>query len=644
MCGIAGYFIPHSFVDQPDMAITMARCIRHRGPDDEGFVFINTDTASTLSCSGRESDATIRSRLPCVDNFSHGYSHNLAMSHRRYSIIDLSPAGHQPMWDGEGEICITFNGEIYNYLELRMELIRNGHRFETQSDTEVILRGYRQWGTEVFRRLNGPWAITLYDKRINRFLLSRDRLGKAPLYYAVNKSRFFWSSEIKSILSACGSGSFRIREQAIDDYLVFGWRDLDGTFWSGIEDFPPASIAWINPDLSLDCESFWSLPSSRRTTADVSPAEATSRLKSLLVDAINIRRRADVPVAFELSGGMDSSSLVALAASHLDNVISAYTIKFPEKHSDEEPFAKHVANLYKQKINYQVITPRKDEFWEGADNFISVEEEPFHSPNLYTNQVLRRHIRNDGFKVVIAGSAGDEVFAGYAGEYLCLFLSYLWRNKKKKMAVRELLHNTEFSPFITSLLLIKNAFIAENRVYEIITRNITKDFYLKPSDILRRKNKSEDILQRMKDNMTNWMMNYWLRSGNKSNFGIPIEPRVPFLDYRVVDFVFSLPLEYLIHDGWHKWILRKTTEDILPFEITWRKRKMGFPFPYREWLYQSKNVVSLNIKNVECPYVDNHELLGQYDKLAKKYPVLLWRFICLSLWWKRFVLQQSIRT
>jgi asparagine synthase (glutamine-hydrolysing) len=148
----------------------------------------------------------------------------------------------------------------------------------------------------------------------------------------------------------------------------------------------------------------------------------------------------------------------------------------------------------------------------------------------------------------------------------------------------------------------------------------------------------------MRDNMTAWMMNYWLRSGNKASFGIPIEPRSPFLDYRVVDFAFSLPPEYLIRDGWHKWILREATKDILPHDIVWRRQKMGFPFPWREWLQQSKSIVALNLNGLDCPYVVNHRLIGAYDELAMKNPVLLWRMICLSLWWKKIIENRSIAT
>jgi len=154
MCGITGYYLKNRFFEDAGYSVKMTRCIRHRGPDDEGFAFINTRNGRVLNCSGSESDARMRNRLPLAEEQARGFAHDLAFSHRRYSIVDLSPAGHQPMWDEEDEICISFNGEIYNYVELRSELLQSGHLFQTQSDTEVILRAYRQWGTDAFSRFN----------------------------------------------------------------------------------------------------------------------------------------------------------------------------------------------------------------------------------------------------------------------------------------------------------------------------------------------------------------------------------------------------------------------------------------------------------------------------------------------------------
>ena len=260
MCGIAGYYINGFQSNSAVDLIRMTRVLRHRGPDDEGFVLINTHNGKKLDASGRESDPKVREQFPQLDNHAEGSPHNIALGHRRYSIIDLSPSGHQPMWDSQSQTCVSFNGEIYNFIELREELEKSGHHFSTKSDTEVLLKGYIEWGTNLFPKINGTWALALYDKNKNQVLLSRDRIGKMPLYYMIQGEYFYWASEIKALLQIHSTKASSIREQAVDDFLLHGWRDLDGTFWKNIQDFPPASYAWIEKDLSLSIQPYWQLP------------------------------------------------------------------------------------------------------------------------------------------------------------------------------------------------------------------------------------------------------------------------------------------------------------------------------------------------------------------------------------------------
>ena len=643
MCGIAGYYSHESKVDSAVDLIRMTRALRHRGPDDEGFVLINTDEGKQLNASGRESDPHIRDRLPLLDNRAEGFLHNLALSHRRYSIIDLSPSGHQPMWDPQSKVCVSFNGEVYNYIELRDELEQAGHQFSTQSDTEVLLKGYIEWGTGVFPKLIGSWALALYDKNKKKVLLSRDRIGKMPLYYAVRGNQLYWASELKAILQTQPTLSTSIREQAIDDFVIHGWRDLDGTFWEDIHDFPPASYAWIQNDLSLSIHSYWQLPETRLTTDEISIQEAQSKLHDALSDAVRIRLRSDIPMAFELSGGMDSSSLVALATRHSDQKLTAYTIQFSEADSNEEPFARAVADRYPDKINYQVIKPGATDFWLEANAFIWLEEEPFHSPNLFTNYNLRKSIKKDGVGVLINGAGGDEVLAGYSAEYFIPYLRYLLHQGKPGSLINELLSYSETS--LSSLILkwIKRA----SRMWSISkngnnVNGILKKIYAPGAHVKNRSPKSASFSDRAKENMTHRMMNYWLRSGNKATYGIPIEPRLPFLDHRVVELGFTLPPEYLIRDGWHKWILRETTKDILPKKVVWRKQKMGFPFPMTQWLIHSKPIIKKNLSDVDCPYLNISQLFHSYDDLQAQNPNMLWRLIIFGLWWKRLIQNDEV--
>lgn len=645
MCGIAGYYAPDAPLAGAGRLLEMLGTIAHRGPDDQGLLLVDAVAGEAMNCATRASDPRIREVMPEAGSVGE-FSHQLGFAHCRYSIVDLTPAGHQPMWDAHGLVCVSFNGEIYNYVELRDELESRGRRFSTKSDTEVLLEGYLEWGTELFRRLNGQWAVTLYDARDRSLLLSRDRMGKVPLYYAVREKRLYWGSEIKAILKVCGHDTFPVRAQAVDDYVVEGWRDREGTFWEGIHDFPPACFARVNPDLSFAIHRYWQLPSERMGTADISPEEAARRVGDILVDAIRIRVRADVPVAFELSGGMDSSSLVALAAQFLPDRLTSYTVEFADPKYNEAPYAKAVAERFQGKVDYRTIKPGHDDFWRDANQFIWMEEEPFHAPNLHTNQSLRRQMKTDGSKVVISGAAGDEVLAGYAGEYLAPYLFYLLARADLRRFILEAKANTQYPPSFRNAVDLSMG-LALPEFWKNLLRwrsgenGFLRKCYVAPPDVRRRTSAPKTFSARMRANMGHAKMSYWLRSANKSNFGIPIEPRAPFLDYRFVDFAFSLPPEYLIRDGWQKWILRKAMAGLLPEQVLWRRTKMGFPFPLSDWLITSRQQIISNLESSN-PYLNVAAIDDCYDVFARTNPFALWRLVSLGLWWRRLIEGRAI--
>ncbi len=580
--------------------------------------------------------------LPDIENLGSGFVHDLAIAHRRFAIVDLTEGGHQPMWNEEAGVCVSFNGEIYNHVELRKELEESGCRFSTSSDTEVLLKAYLHWGTDAFCRFNGFWALALYDRRVRRLLLSRDRIGKVPLYYTVKNGFFYWASEIKAFFSVCDVKDFRVRDQAVDDYIMHGLRDFDGTFWENVEDFPVASYAWINPDLSFRAESYWRLPSERMSAREITVKEVSRRVKELLWDSIQLRLRADVPIAFELSGGMDSSSVVALSAANCAKRFSTYTTRFQDETSNEEPFARAVAERYPDKIDYNVIDPGDDDFWTDADRFVALEEEPFHSPNLHTGQQQRKTIRGCGIKVVFSGAAGDEIFAGYSNEYFLPFLAYLLAQGRWSLLAEEFGRNTEYAPKRAVRELLLPMLPKKFRKSLAKRDQIVGTIYRRPEKLSRRNLSSLDFSLRMIRNMTAWKMNYWLRSSNKSTLGIPIEPRYPFLDYRLVEYAFSLPPEYLIRDGWYKWILRVAMQEVLPPEVAWRKTKMGFPFPYKTWLLHSKKAISANLKDLHVPHLDTNAFLLHFEQLVDLDPLMAWRLACTGLWWRKLIEKRQI--
>ncbi len=630
----------------------MTNVISHRGPDDMGFLLVNTRRRTHQSFASAKSPTSIQEALPILRATGSEFSFNLAISHVRFSIIDLSSAGHQPMWNSDRTICLTFNGEIYNYLELREELIALGYAFQSTSDTEVLLIGYQAWGAKVFERLNGFFAVCIYDLRLNRLLLGRDRLGKADLYVVYEKeTEFVWASEIKSLMSTGRVDSRNVKTSAVADFLLNGRRDRSGTFWENVVDFPPGHFAWVDERCEFNPQRYWQLPAERLSSKDISLVEAADGLLDRLTDSLRIRMRADVPIGFELSGGLDSSALVAIAANRLSRKLKTYTVRFPEEHSNEEPYARLVADAYPGAIDYRVIDPPEQEFWTEADSFVRLQDEPFHAPNLHTNQVVRRKFKEEGVEVVITGAAGDELLAGYPEMYLPPLLRYLLKSGKWTIAAKEIARNTEIGWSKSIKSLVRDQFLSESTVMRLGKGKSGEWKYLKMmlrADLMDFPHgggfddpaRSFDDLTRA--NMTSRMMNYWLRSSSKSNYGIPVEVRAPFLDFNVVEYCLRMPPEYLVHDGWHKYLLRYCTKSILPHKVVWRRNKMGFPFPYREWLTKSKSLVSRNLMATNCPLINAKQLLNNYDEMVLRYPVTLWRLISVSLWWRRVVDNEAI--
>lgn len=651
MCGISGYLV-NNILESAQKLYAMSASLQHRGPDDEGFAFINRDTGSNASYSSPRSPGAIKALWPELPSSRAVPPHHLGMGQVRYSIIDLSPGGHQPMWSACGNVCLTFNGEIYNYLELREELSKAGFHFHTQSDTEVLLSAYLVWGEQAFSRLNGFFAIALYDRRRNAVLLGRDRIGKAHLYFHRHTGHtIYWASEIKALLAVGSVDHTSVDIAAVADFVLFNKRDREGTFWRDVEDFPPGHFVWVTAGGEWKPERYWSLPATRWRVADLSQAEAVNGLRDILTDALRLRLRADVPIGFELSGGMDSSALVGLAAGYLEEKLTSYTVEFEEAHSNEEPFARAVAQRYPQNIDYRVIKQPKDHFWEEADRFVWLQEEPFHAPNLHTNQHLRRLMKMDGAHVVITGAAGDEMLAGYAGDYLGPFLRHLLATGQSRRFFTEISDNSEI-PINKSLkgLLADIVLSEENRMLKGKARTgelRLLEKVLSPSVFsaqLRRPSISSEksFHGRTLANMTHRLMNYWLRSGAKSDYGIPIESRAPFLDYRVVEYCCQIPPEYLISGGWHKHLLRLAVKDFLPDQVVWRRQKMGFPFPYREWLVSGRRIAEKNTSDIDCPYVNSKALFAHYENFVETAPVTLWRLLSVLLWWRRVIEKREI--
>jgi asparagine synthase (glutamine-hydrolysing) len=650
VCGITGYVAIGKDVETHDIIRRMTRAIAHRGPDDEGILLIAPSGGKVLNLSTDHTAADVTGVVPSQ---GAAWPHRVAFGHRRFSIVDISPNGHQPFWSSDGSICVCFNGELYNYVELRSELERLGHRFRTSSDTEVFAEAFLRWGTGAFDRFVGFWALSLYDARVNRVLLARDRLGKASLYLSRTADKLLWSSEIKGLRAGTNGATGQVREQAVSDFVVRGWRDgFERTFFENVETFPRSSWAWIEKDGSFSPTRYWAPPTTRLSESEISTEEAAGRLRDTLAEALRVRFRADVPVGFELSGGLDSSSLLAIGASR-GQEIRAFTIVYPGTGEDEEPYARMVWERYAATTEYNLIEQHIDDFFDSADFVVGLMDEPFHSPNILSILRIWQGMKAKGIRVTVKGDAGDELLAGYPGVY---YHEYLWALAQQRQ-FRRLQHEiTEFSedpvePFswpyqrrlatVLAAGLRRHGGTPRHAVANMrhMRRARAAGFRCdEPPQMLRTGSFENTLIDRLGDGQ----MNYWLRVGNLASLSVPIEIRSPFLDHRVVEFVFGLPPSFLIRDGWLKWILREAMKDMLPPEIIWRRNKTGFPFPYRQWLAQSKDRFFAMARGSDVPYVDLSILRDQYDRLAREDPLLLWRMMITSLWWKRCIAEESL--
>ena len=414
----------------------MVRPLARRGPDDQGLALFDPEAgcAAALLTAGSVIGATAgppspaRESVVCpagpVGEHDLRFDHRIAMGHTRFSIIDPSPSGHQPFWSHDGSVCISLNGEIYNYLELRAELEACGRWFRTRTDTEVLVEAYLEWGEECFDRFVGFWAIALYDRRKEAMLLARDRMGKAPLYIARVNGTLYWSSEIKSLRAGAGTSAFDVREQAVSDFVTFGYRDVhDLTFFEGVESFPRASWSWIDGHASLSPTPYWDIPRSRLRERDVTPDDAAAQLRSILSDSVRLRLRADVTVGVEFSGGTRFVGDRCDCGRQRSQPPSVHSLVSGHRPGRGALRGGSRTPLERRRRLLGDPARRTTDFFDAADDYVWHMDEPIHSPNLFANHQIWREMKAQGVRVSLSGAGGDELFCGYGGIYFIPFLN-----------------------------------------------------------------------------------------------------------------------------------------------------------------------------------------------------------------------------
>jgi asparagine synthase (glutamine-hydrolysing) len=626
---MAGYVLREPTGDRQDVLDALTTGIRGRGPDDEGVCLVSRAAARVLPFrTDRSVEGTARAHL---HGFQGRAAHDVALINTRFAILDPSPAGHQPFLSQDGSVVAVFNGEIYNHVEIRAELALAGVTCRSSCDTEVLVEGFRVWGDEVWPKLNGFWAAAIYHTGRRTLTLCRDRLGVAPLYLRQTAEGLYFASSLAALRAVPPEAS------AADPTRVLGFietsiKDADRhTLLHDITTLPPATIATIAAsDWRIRPEAerrYWHLPPTRFRASDLTIDEAAGTLRDLLFSAVELRLRSDVPVAFELSGGLDSSSIVAAAASLRPGIVT-YTIEVPEE--NEEPFARAIRDRY--DVDYRVLRDPERDFMARASWFAAEMAEPFHSPNIYTHYRMRQRMKADGVDVVLAGAGGDEVLAGYEWQF--------WSSARRAMRAEG--HGDEATRYQAALARRQWSSWSELRARagRVVTRvrhgrepwrRALDPFSTDGPAAWHQAYGSLSFDEQRRYHVETGLLPYYLRSNDQFTMLIPMEHRFPFLDYRIVEFGFRMPPMHLFHRGWTKYVLRKAMETLLPRAIVWRRHKMGFPFAYGRFLRQHEPALRPAIERVRAAGLD--VMRGVSYAMARRIdPLRLWRVCSTGLW------------
>ena len=566
MCGIAGLLSIDVRDLNPIFGMTSVQA--HRGPDGAGHVLFAEDGSPKLFGDAPRDRAVTPGRL--------------ALGHRRLAIIDCTDAGHQPMSYADGRYWITYNGEVYNYRELREELRAMGCAFRSGSDTEVILAAFATWGTDCFARFNGMWALAIWDAAEGELVLSRDRFGVKPLHLVRQDDTLLFASEIKGVLAA-STGPVMANDQIVHDYLVHGVVNADNeTFFAGIESFPPGCHAVVSPrDLVVTPRAYWRLDLSARS--GMTFGQASEAFRALITSAVSLRMRSDVPVGACLSGGLDSSSIVCLMAGIVDKPVHTFTARFPEPEFDEGEWAQRVVDA--TGANGHVSMPSEDALIRDFEDLVWHQEEPFSSASLYAQWLVMRQARESGVPVLLDGQGADEILGGYRKFYAFHVLSLLRRGHvlgamREILAVaangdRGYLRWQEGVRYLPGFLQRRTFTIASYLRPELHALGLSTAVALGAAD---------DIRLRQVQDLTRYSVPSLLRYEDRNSMAWSVESRVPFLDYRLVEFAIGLPVEYKLRHGRTKAVLRNGLRGIVPDRVLDRRDKMGFVTPQSRWM------------------------------------------------------------
>ena len=627
MCGIAGY-IDKSGKYRPEKKLVkkMTDVMIHRGPDAEG---------------------------QWIDE-------HIALGHRRLSIIDLDAKSNQPLISHDGKYVITFNGEIYNYIELKRELERKGCVFSTDSDTEVVIEAYRAYGKECFNQFNGMWSLALYDIEKQKVILSRDRFGIKPAYTVDNEDVFVFASEIKAVLAAFPEENIP-NETCIYRYLSQSVNeDTDEQcFYKNIKIFPAAHyMIYDLQNHTREYKSYWEVNEQLFYEKWIQEKNPVKTFRKLFESAIELRLRSDVEVGACLSGGLDSSAIVGCASKKFGRKMHTFSSVYTDKECNEESYIRKVNERWNTIPHYIKPDDYEENFTKYIEDLTYHHDQPTGGASLYSQYMVMKEVKGK-VKVILDGQGADELFAGYIPYYSYYIDDLLSRNtfRAKCKAIKMLVIIKKEWPdvigavstdTIVRLVGLKNSFLFQNekKIKDLKVKRsakmFTDDFMAKVHDDYQKKEIqcSSNLNTRLCNDVLNKSIPALLHNEDGNSMAFSIESRVPFLDYRIVEFAIALDGKYKIRNQWTKWIIRKACRDYLPKEIVKRKNKMGFPAPFARWLREGSSrkelkriIYEFGERNI-VPKETIDQLYRAHVNGKADYSDILFRIYNIELWFR----------
>jgi asparagine synthase (glutamine-hydrolysing) len=641
MCGIAGFVLKKGWTHQPPVPAIFEQ-LRHRGPDDRGY-FVYSEQSAKRGRDWEDLDG----------------DPEVIFLHRRLSIIDLSDAGSQPMGTRDGRYFITFNGEIYNYVELRKELEQLGYEFESRSDTEVLLAAYAAWGNQALRKLVGMFAFAILDTVRRTVFLARDFFGIKPLYYAVADNSLVFASESKTLLEF-GGVSRRVNANRLFSYLRHGLCDFGAeTLLADVLQLPAAHYLEIELDGSLECHPvcYWEPAAQGRD--DLSFEEAAEQLRALFLKSVSLHLRSDVPVGSALSGGIDSSSIV-MAMRYLEPNIDLHTFSYvaDDERLNEETWVDIVGQAARSHVHK--VHPTAAELVADFDQLSYMQDMPSASTSLYAQYCVFRSAQQAGIKVMLDGQGADEILGGYT-YFRGARLASLVRQKRWREAA-DFFSRASRWPGASSFGLLQDVSdhllpaLAQVPLRKLVGKDLVPSWldlnWFHKRGVIPHLNQpgyssSHVLREKLRRELVEHLPSL-LRYEDRNSMAFSIESRVPFLTPELVNFVLSLPEEYIIApDGTSKAVFRRAMRGIVPDSILNRKDKIGFATPERTWLSAASQWIQRQFETdvaAEIPAFHLEVVNRDWQEIRRgrrAFSFAVWRCLNVIAWTRRFQIQYS---